>query len=96
MRLVNETELNAIKILEKKVNEYIDCHKSITISIHTELADIYQIIVPEYFKVYEDSVCIEAGLFKLKIEYITNSITYDEYEDSIILQNGYVEIDIDF
>ena len=96
MGLVNETVVDVFRILRKKVIECIDNQKVITVGIHTDLGDMRNIIIPESCKVYDDSVSIQAGRFVLNIPNTLNNITYDEYSDSIVLQDGNTEIDIDF
>jgi len=96
MGLVNETVVEVFQILRKKVNECIENHKTITVGIHTNLGDMHNIIIPEYCKVYDDSVSIQAGRFVLNIQNTNDNITYDEHSDSIVLYDENIEIDIDF
>jgi len=95
MELVNRTENNSLEILENKVNECRQNKTLISIHIYTNNMEIHNIVSPDIFEVFEDSICIMGGWFELRINKEFQNVIYDEEENVIILQDEDKEINIE-
>lgn len=95
MELINEAAINSIEMLEKKVNECIENKTLIHIHMHTEHVEMNGLVTPDLFEVYPDSICLTYGRNELSINDVLDNIEYDSEENTIILHDGNMEIDIE-
>lgn len=96
MQFVNKASVNEIEILGNKVNECIVNEQTIGIHVHSSNVDIHNLVTPENISISEETVAIEAGWLTLNLKDVNESLRYLEEENSFHIQDGQVEVFVDF
>lgn len=96
MQFVNKASVNEIEILENKVNECIENEQTIGIHVHSNSVDIHNLVTPENISISEEIMSIEAGWLTLNLKDVNESLRYLEEENSFHIQDGQVEVFVDF